>query len=263
MANAVLAPPGSDVRATLDRLLDADPAVADRDEIAVLVSTVAKMRGWLDAYEVRCARRTGELAVVGRSEPVGSMFARAGQRSGKDAAKVADRNTVCDQLDAFEVALVDGRISAGHLDGVAAAMRDLDDVTRAEFVDGGTRTVRRGAQRECRHVRSALPGVVPASRGVTGDVGCGGTRSATGCVERETVGRQGHRDVSHPCRARPDPRRGTVERHRRRTRPPAAHRRQRRHPVEPAEGQRVRRRGHQRRHPTSYRCSRHRRRGRW
>ena len=62
------------------------------------------------------------------------MFARAGQRSGKDAAKVADRNTVCDQLDAFEVALVDGRISAGHLDGVAAAMRDLDDVARAEFV---------------------------------------------------------------------------------------------------------------------------------
>ena len=133
MTNAVLAPPGSDIRAVLESLLDADPALAERDEIAALVSTVAKMRGWLDAYEVRCARRTRELADSGRSESAGSMFARGGQRSSKDAAKVADRNSVCDQLDSFEDALVDGRISAGHLDGVAAAMRDLDDATRLEF----------------------------------------------------------------------------------------------------------------------------------
>ena len=134
MNHAVLAPPGSDVRAELDRLLRTDPAVADRDEVAALVSTATKLRAWLDAYEVRCARRTRELAATGRSEPVGSMFVRAGQRSGRDAARVDDRNMVCDQLDAFEDALVDGRISAGHLDGVAAAMRDLDDVTRHEFV---------------------------------------------------------------------------------------------------------------------------------
>ena len=133
MNHAVLAPPGSDVRAELDRLLDTDPACADRDEIAELVSTATKVRAWLDAYEVRCARRTRELADAGRSEPVGSMFARNGQRSAKDAARVDDRNTVCDDFGSFEDALVDGRISAGHLDGVAAAIRDLDDATRAEF----------------------------------------------------------------------------------------------------------------------------------
>ncbi len=134
MNHAVLAPPGSDVRAELDRLLEADPAVADRNEIAELVSTATRMRAWLDAYEVRCARRTRELSDAGRSEPVGSMFARAGHRSGKDAAKVDDRNSVCDDFDSFEDALVDGRISAGHLDGVAAAIRDLDDATRSQFV---------------------------------------------------------------------------------------------------------------------------------
>lgn len=133
MTNAVLARPGSDIRAVLESLLDTDPAVAERDEVAALVSTVAKMRGWLDAYEVRCARRTRELADSGRSESAESMFASSGQRSGRDAAKVADRNSVCDQLDSFEDALVDGRISAGHLDGVAAAIRDLDDATRLEF----------------------------------------------------------------------------------------------------------------------------------
>jgi hypothetical protein len=41
---------------------------------------------------------------------------------------------VCDQLEAFEDALTEGRISAGHLDGVAAAMRGLDAATRDEFV---------------------------------------------------------------------------------------------------------------------------------
>jgi hypothetical protein len=134
MKHAVPAPPGSDIRAELDRLLRTDPAVADRDEIAELVSTATRMRSWLDAYEVRCARRTCELSDAGRSEPVGSMFARAGQRSGKDAAKVDDRHSVCDDFDSFEDALVDGRISAGHLDGVAEAIRDLDDAARSEFV---------------------------------------------------------------------------------------------------------------------------------
>ena len=66
------------------------------------------------------------------------MFARTGQRSGKDAAGVFDRNTGCEQLESFEDALVDGRISAGHLDGVAAAMRYLDDVTRADFTAAAT-----------------------------------------------------------------------------------------------------------------------------
>jgi hypothetical protein len=134
MTTSAPAPPGGDVRAVLDRLVDADPATADRAEIAELVSTVARLRGWLDAYEVRCARRTRELVESGRSEPTESMFANRGQRSGREAAKVADRNSVCDQLDAFEDALSDGRISAGHLDGVAAAIRDLDDATRSEFV---------------------------------------------------------------------------------------------------------------------------------
>lgn len=134
MTTTALAPPGSDVRAVLDRLLDADPAAADRDELAALVATATKMRAWLDAYDVRCARRTAELAQAGRCEPTESMFARSGQRSGKDAAKVTDRNAVCDQLHAFEEALSGGLISAGHLDGVAAAMRGLDDASRNEFV---------------------------------------------------------------------------------------------------------------------------------
>jgi len=32
------------------------------------------MCGWLDAYEVRCARRTRELADTGRSEPAAAAM---------------------------------------------------------------------------------------------------------------------------------------------------------------------------------------------
>jgi hypothetical protein len=122
-----------DPRRTLDTLVATDPAVCERDEVAALVASVARLRGWLDAYDVRCARRTGELAEAGHSEPAAALFARTGNLSSKDATRVADRNSVCDQLDAFEEALGDGRISSGHLDAAAAAMRNLDDDTRRDF----------------------------------------------------------------------------------------------------------------------------------
>jgi hypothetical protein len=135
MTNA--APPlsGTSICSTIGQLESSDPAVADRDELATLVATSARLRAWLDAYDVRCARRNTELADTGRSEPTASMFARNGQQSSKDANRINDRQQVCDQLDEFEAALSDGRISTGHLDGVAAAIRNLDDDTRLEFID--------------------------------------------------------------------------------------------------------------------------------
>ncbi len=133
-SSAIAAPAQSlDMPATLESLHSTDPAVVDRDELVALVASVAHIRSWLDAYEIRCARRTRDLAEAGRCEPTASMFARSGHHSSKDATRIADRNIVCDQLDKFEDALSDGRISSGHLDGVANAMRGLDDDTRREF----------------------------------------------------------------------------------------------------------------------------------
>ena len=122
------------VRAAVDRILATDPAAANRDELAAVVASVARVRSWLDAYEIGCARRAEDLARAGRCESTESMFARSGQRSARDAAKVADRNGVCESFESFEHALRDGRISAGHLDGVASAMRSLDEASRDEFV---------------------------------------------------------------------------------------------------------------------------------
>lgn len=123
-----------DVLGLLEVLHGTDPAVVDHDELALLVGSVAQLRGYLDAYEIRCTRRTCDLAEGGQSESAASMLTRSGHHSTKDAARISDRNAVCEQLDEFEDALTDGRIAGGHLDAVADAMRRLDDDTRAEFV---------------------------------------------------------------------------------------------------------------------------------
>jgi hypothetical protein len=153
----------SKVALTLSTMLDTDPGVVDRDELAELVTSVAHLRSWLDAYEMRCARRTHELANAGLSEPAAAMLSRSGQHSNKDAGRIADRHAACDQLEHFEDALSNGLISAGHLDGAAAAMRHLDDATRADFtaaapelLDTATSTNVDDFNRQCRDLARHL-----------------------------------------------------------------------------------------------------------
>ena len=58
---------------TLAVLLEADVGAADRDAVAGLLRQSRELRCWLDSFDVRCVRRTSELAVQGRSEPAESM----------------------------------------------------------------------------------------------------------------------------------------------------------------------------------------------
>ena len=57
------------VEAAFAELLKADPAVADRDEVASIIRRSSQLRSWLASIDVRCARRTTELAATGQSEP--------------------------------------------------------------------------------------------------------------------------------------------------------------------------------------------------
>ena len=61
------------LRDTLGVLLEADVGAADRDAVAGLLRRSRELRGWLDPFDVRCVRRTSELAAQGRSEPAESM----------------------------------------------------------------------------------------------------------------------------------------------------------------------------------------------
>ena len=123
------------VSAAVALLLDAEPAVADRDEVATIVRRSREVQSWLDSVNVACARRTRELAAVGKAEPAESLLGDDGQRSSKDAVVITRRTAACDAMPAFEAALAAGRIAAGHVDAVARTLRNLDDQIRSSMIE--------------------------------------------------------------------------------------------------------------------------------
>ena len=122
------------VEAAFAELLVADPAVADRDEVAVIVRRSSQVRSWLASIEVRCARRTSELAATGESEPPESLLGDDGNRSSRDAVGITRRSHACDAMPSFEEALAAGVITGDHVDAVARVLRGLDAEVRAVFV---------------------------------------------------------------------------------------------------------------------------------
>ncbi len=90
------------LRDAFEAVLAADPDVVERDELAELVASASRVRAMLDGFDVRCARRSRELADEGRAEPPGSMFNRAGKRSSEQSAAIAARSVACDAMPGFE-----------------------------------------------------------------------------------------------------------------------------------------------------------------
>ncbi len=112
---------------------DTDPDVLDSDGLSVHVGNLATLRAWLDAEQVRATRAQRRLADEGRAVPPEHALARDGRTSTKDAKTAAERESVCTSMPSFEDALADGAVSAGHVDAVACATRNLDDAEAAEF----------------------------------------------------------------------------------------------------------------------------------
>ena len=119
-----MSPPDTDTVFAV--LRSADPDVMDRDELAEMTSQLATHRAWCDALQVRIARRQRQLAAEGRAEPAHDLLSRHGRESSKDAKAAAEREQVCTALPSFEDALGAGAVSAGHVDAIAHATRNLD-----------------------------------------------------------------------------------------------------------------------------------------
>ncbi len=107
--------------------------MCDRRELAHIVELSARVRGWVDAIDVAVARRVASNATPGVDASPAEVLGRCGRRSRKEAKAAADRAAVCDQLPSFEDALADGTVSAGHVDALANATRNLDDAARSEL----------------------------------------------------------------------------------------------------------------------------------
>ncbi len=126
---------GQDVLATVSTLIDFDPAVCDRDQLAVLVRLMGATRAWFDAFEVRVAARADELAPQGACESAATLLGGDGRRSARQAETAARRAKVCAQLPALEQALAEGRVSGEHVDAVADVARTLNESGLAELRD--------------------------------------------------------------------------------------------------------------------------------
>src|SRR4029079_15799073 len=109
---------------TLAVLLEADVGGADRNTVAGLLTQSRELRSWLDSFDVRCVRRTSELAGQGGSEPAEWRGTDHGL-SARESRQARLRAEACDLFVLFERALTRGDIAAGHVDALAQALRDL------------------------------------------------------------------------------------------------------------------------------------------
>lgn len=123
----------TDVATALAELVEHDPAAADRAMLGRLVELARRVRGFVDGYDVACARRSRELNAAGQSESAGALFLNHGCGSGREAHANTVREGVCAELPEFEAALSAGNLSTHHLDAMAKHLRGLSDDERSEL----------------------------------------------------------------------------------------------------------------------------------
>ena len=120
----------SDVLQGFARLLEVEVDTLDRADLDRAVALSSRLRSWHDSFDLRCARRARALQLEGKSAGADAMFSRAGKKSSREGATIAQRADVGEQLPAFGDGLARGDVSAGHLDALATVRQRLDDTTR-------------------------------------------------------------------------------------------------------------------------------------
>ena len=151
--------PPPDPVAVCTAIRDSDPDVMDRDELVARTRQIAELRAWCESHQVRVVRRQRALAAQGCGEHPKDLLAREGQQSGKDARTADERERVCAAMPSFEDALAAGAVSAGHVDAIAQATRNLDQPAQTEFVAHAEALLADAERlsvdafgRECRHM---------------------------------------------------------------------------------------------------------------
>jgi hypothetical protein len=151
--------------AAFAELSECDPFQQDRVGLRGLVQRSLRLRGWLDAIDARIAARAAQLAAVGSSEDASTVLAGGGRRGRRDAEAAADRGTVCERLPLVATALANGTVTAGHVDAIANASRQLDDDGKERLADHEQSLVEAAAsstpeqfERECQDLARNLSG---------------------------------------------------------------------------------------------------------
>lgn len=121
------------VSEALAALLAGDPDVADRNELAAIVRHAAKVKAFVEVVEVRCARRSKQLAAEGQTANATELLIEEGRRSGREAQAVTERDRVCTEFPGLEDALARGDVSTDHVDTLARLTKNLNDRDRSDL----------------------------------------------------------------------------------------------------------------------------------
>ena len=122
-----------DIASLVADLLSQSFEQADRESVNGALQAVRSVRTWLDALEIRVARRVRQLHDVGRADsPVTTLIDNNGC-SGRDARNTLDREGLCADMPLFETALGGGRVGGAHLDAMARATSGLSADAKAAF----------------------------------------------------------------------------------------------------------------------------------
>jgi hypothetical protein len=89
----------------------------------------------LASIDVAITRRTAELHAAGRAGAPEGLLADHGGQSAAEARAASDRADVCDAMPLFDSALASGDVTAGHVDAIARASRNLSDDAKAKLQD--------------------------------------------------------------------------------------------------------------------------------
>ncbi len=165
----------TDIAALVADLLGQSLEQADRDTVNATLQAVHAVRTWLDAVEIRAARRVRQLHNAGRADsPVTTLIDNNGC-SGRDARTTLDREGLCADMPLFETALGGGRVGGAHLDAMARATSGLSPDAKAAFATHQERLLALASQispdafeRRCRDlarsIRAQLDAAAEADR---------------------------------------------------------------------------------------------------
>jgi hypothetical protein len=117
----------------LTALLEFDPDVADRAEVGTMIGRANHVLGWVQAANVRLARRLRELEAAGESESAAHALMDEGRRSGREAKATEQREEICNEFPALEDALATGACSTDHLDALTRLTKNLTDAERSDL----------------------------------------------------------------------------------------------------------------------------------
>ena len=116
-----------DVLALVGDLATCDPAAADRHVLEDSAAWSARVRAWLDGFDIDVGR-----ALEAKTGYGAKVIADAANVSLAAGERVIERGRTLGVLPTIEAAVSGGDVSGAHVDAATRALRQVDEMKRSE-----------------------------------------------------------------------------------------------------------------------------------